>query len=340
MRGVAVTAVVAFHISPEYLPGGFLGVDLFFVISGFVVLGSVIRAASASSAPTGLGFLRRRIQRLGPAFVGLVFIGSLVTMVFVRLENQDETAITGIMALLSLANISAELLHAGYFAADASSNLFLHLWSLSVEEQFYLGVAALLALGLPFQRILRERHRLFRWSLGVTLASFLLAVLGSSNFPLPFGQSFLGFYSPLTRVWEFGLGVLAYLVSEKIERPPIFLGHVLTGGALLVMMGSFVLWAPSTAHPSWGTAPLVLSGFVLLAFCGPSTARWFILTNQFSRSVGNMSYSLYLWHWVIIVAVRESFGLNFASMSVAVGLSLVLAYGSWVMLEKRHGASK
>jgi len=339
LRGLAVAAVVAFHLAPDRFPGGFLGVDVFFVVSGFVVFGHLIRRQESGAELDPKGFILRRIERLAPAFVAAVLFGLVVLAIFVSPEKQSESALTAILALFLLANVATDLIHSGYFAADAGTNLFLHLWSFAVEEQFYLAVSALMVLGPSFGRVLRSRRLLVRWSLGLSLLSFSLAVMGSSALALPFGDSFVGFYSPLTRVWEFGVGILAYVASGKIGPRRSASGTFVAMASLTVITGFFGFWHVENAHPGWWTlAPLVCT-FLLITHGSGSRLVDLVLGNRFITFLGNMSYSLYLWHWVVIVAVSQSFGRSFGTMALALALSFLLGYLSWVLFENRHGAA-
>jgi peptidoglycan/LPS O-acetylase OafA/YrhL len=337
LRGLAVTAVVIFHIVPDFFPGGFLGVDIFFVVSGFVICGLILRRHDRGLELGFKSFIFRRIERLGPAFAATLFFGSLLLILFVPPHKQDESALTAVFALLLMANVAAAYIHADYFSAEADSNIFLHLWSLAVEEQFYLGIAFLIALGAPFMRVISSRTRVAWWTIGFSLVSFSLSLLGSSDFLNYRGEAMTGFFSPVTRAWEFGVGILAYLLAEKLGPRDSFLRALAQIFALLVLLAVFFFWKEDFNHPGWWTlVPVTATLTLILAGFGSRLANK-VLANKPMSLLGNMSYSLYLWHWVVIVAVTESFGRSTMTMAVSLVFSILLAYVSWAVLENRHG---
>lgn len=340
LRGLAVLAVVIFHIAPNFFPGGFLGVDVFFVVSGFVVCGLVLRRHDLGLELGFRSFVFRRIARLGPAFAATLFFGTLVLILFVPPHKQDESALTALFAIFLTANIGAAIIHSDYFSAEADSNIFLHLWSLAVEEQFYLGIALLLALGAPFMHVINSRARVAWWTIGFSLISFSLSLLGSSGLLNYVGQTMTGFFSPVARAWEFGVGILAYLAAEKLGPRDSLLRAVMLTISLGTLLAVFFFWDQNYNHPGWWTLlPVTATLVLILAGFGSRLAEK-VLANQPMTFFGNMSYSLYLWHWVVIVGVTESFGRSATAMGVSLVLSILLAFVSWVVLENRHGASR
>lgn len=331
-------AVVVYHVAPERLPGGFLGVDIFFVISGFAVFGFLRRKASERDPVTTQKFLRRRASRLAPAFLGTVVLGTALLIVFVPPELQRESAITALFAMALLANVATDVLHVGYFSPEADSNIFLHLWSLAVEEQFYIVIGALLAFGWFSNKVLKSDRLLLVWTALFSALSLSLAILGSSDTVLPFGQSFIGFYSPLTRVWEFGAGILAVVISDRIRPVRPALANLSMGLALSVIGAIFLIWRVGYEHPGLMTLPIILATVAVLTLGKNSLVSRMLIQNRPMILAGNISYSLYLWHWVIVVAIRESFGWDFQLMIVALLLSALAGYGSWVLFENRHGS--
>lgn len=337
LRAIAVVAVVVFHVAPDSFPGGFLGVDVFFVVSGFVVGGLILRRFDQGLELGFRDFILRRINRLAPAFAATLFFGLLLLILFVPPDKQDESALTALLAVFLMANVAIAYIHADYFSADADSNIFLHFWSLAVEEQFYLGIAFLLALGIHFRRVISSRARVVRWTIGFSLLSFSLSLLGSSNFVDFAGESAVGFFSPVTRAWEFGVGILAYLAAEKLVSRENMLQAVTIVFSLLILLAVFLFWEEKYSHPGWWTLVPVTATFALIVAGSGSRIAERVLANSFMTAVGNMSYSLYLWHWVLIVAITESFGRSATTMAVSLVFSILAAYFSWVVLEKKHG---
>ena len=340
LRGLAVLAVVIFHIAPNFFPGGFLGVDIFFVVSGFVVCGVILRRRDLGLELGFRSFLFRRFDRLGPAFAATLFFGTLVLILFVPPHKQDESALTALFAILLTANVATAIIHSDYFSAEADSNIFLHLWSLAVEEQFYLGVALMLALGAPFMHVIDSRTRVAWWTIGFSLISFSLSLLGSGDLLNYVGQTITGFFSPVARGWEFGVGILAYLAAEKLGPRDSLLRAVMVIISLGTLLAVFFFWDENYNHPGWWSLlPVAATLILILAGFGSRLAEK-VLANKLMTFFGNMSYSLYLWHWVVIVGVTESFGRSPTAMGVSLVLSILLAYVSWAVLENRHGASR
>jgi peptidoglycan/LPS O-acetylase OafA/YrhL len=295
--------VVAFHAGLP-VPGGFVGVDVFFVISGFVITAMLHREWHQTGRIRFGRFYLRRFKRLTPALALMVAVTMLISvLVLSPLGTQQTAAKTAIGAMLLAANFVIARTTGGYFDAPAETNPLLNTWSLSVEEQFYLAFPALLALGW----MLARRRGLLRFSpivivAGVAAVSFALAVAGSQGITFRGSGTVLGFYSPFTRAWEFAVGALLALVLAKrvVYAPRLLTAGGLVGAAMLAAS----LWlindttpfpGPWTLMPVTGTLLLLLAGSVQKAF---STRT---LSTRPIVKIGDWSYSIYLWHWPLIV---------------------------------------
>lgn len=299
MRGVAVLAVLVFHADLP-LPGGFLGVDVFFVISGFVITGMLLREWSTAGRIDLGNFYRRRIRRLSPAAgLTIVVVGLSALLLLPPTGASQSTAATGLGAIALVANWVIASKAGGYFALGSATNPLRNLWSLSVEEQFYLVFPTLLLLALAFgRRAGRARLAATLAISAVFLASF--ALIRGASLPLP--EWLFGFYSPLNRAWEFAAGALVALMLSG-RHTPQRLGQI---AAILGVVGlaiSFTLLGEETPTPGKWTLLPVLSSAALIF--GGGTARPGVVTELLSQRVlvaaGNYSYSLYLWHWPVIV---------------------------------------
>lgn len=323
LRGVAVLAVILFHAGAS-LPGGFAGVDVFFVVSGFVIGAMLLREHRLTGKIALRVFFSRRVRRLIPAVALMVAAVSLASLlIYPTFEVFEPAFITGIAGLFFFANVAIDRQSWDYFAPLTGWNPFLHLWSLGVEEQFYLFLPLVLVFLLP-----RSRRLLVLSLTGLAVLSFALSWFGSSDFKseLPFGQSFIGFYSPVTRVWEFMVGVLlALLPTVIIEARKAKILAAFAGVGLLV---SFVLLEPGIEDR---TLPLLLpvTMTAILIFAGASlpAAFWnqpFALRGL--AKIGDWSYSLYLWHWPVMVLaayiVPNLAGAKFLSLGISVPLAL------------------
>jgi peptidoglycan/LPS O-acetylase OafA/YrhL len=325
-----VLAVVAFHAGLP-VSGGFVGVDVFFVISGFVITSMLRREWEATGRIRFRAFYIRRFKRLTPALAVVVVSTAIVSaLVLSPLGAQQTVAESGIGAMVLVANWVIAGNTGGYFDAPAATNPLLHTWTLSVEEQFYLAFPAILALGWFLTRKFRRRTNTAGVIVGLVAAvSFGLALLGATGIEHSW---LLGFYSPLTRAWEFGLGALLVLTAGRvtIESRKVALGFCLLGAGMLA--ASLTLTTGRTAFPS--LLPVV--GTALVLFAGTHTSN--VVTRALAArpmvKIGDWSYSIYLWHWPFIVfAVLLWPAASYAGV-IAAGLSFVPALASYVFVEQ------
>ena len=300
LRAVAVLLVVAFH-SGLPVPGGFVGVDVFFVISGFVITGMIRREHSSTGRFRFGRFYFRRFKRLTPALALMVAVTMVLSFCLLSpFGTQQKAASTGIGAMLLQANFVIAQTTGGYFDAPAESNPLLHTWSLSVEEQFYLMFPAILVLGWALSR--RGERRIPAVMALVTvvaLISFGLAVMGAGG---PADSRFLGFYSPFTRAWEFAVGAL--LALGTMGRALRFRRHAVVGAWLGVALIAASAWTINSTTPFPGPWTLLpVCGTLLLIAAGTQHTTWVSRALAFPAvvKVGDWSYSIYLWHWPLRV---------------------------------------
>ena len=341
LRGVAVLLVVLFHGNIVFA-GGYVGVDVFFVISGFVIAGVLLRSQpSADSARKILTkFYVRRVRRLIPALgtvIGSTLIASLV--IESSLREQSRTAMSGIASLLFSANLKLISETDGYFSLGAQTNPFLHIWSLSVEEQFYF-VFPLFFLFL-YRRI-HQGRRIALWTLFFACISLALCVLLTYG---NFGSNSerLAFYLPLTRAWEFLAGTLTYLGLERTRIPQstrcrrIFIVIGFIGIAISAM-----LFDEGWSFPGVIAIVPVLSTVALL-YAGSGSEVALLQWKPFAW-LGDRSYGWYLWHWPIIVFALHEFPRSSSAAPIAAVVSLVPAALSYTFIEQpirsRHGWGK
>ena len=307
LRACAVVLVIAYHAGLP-IPGGFTGVDVFFVISGFVIT-SMLRSDSAENGRISLArFYARRVRRILPALALMTTIVAVLSYFLISpLGPKLTTAKTGIAASLFSANIFLYREPSGYFAAGPTTNPLLHTWSLSVEEQFYLVFPALLILGIWLgKRFLRPAHRdvvLVILLSVVTFASFALCLSGSAS-----GKGIGGidqqfaFYMAPARAWEFSAGALIALSVIWLARLPkswaLVMGCV---GTLLVGIGAFTI-NQSDAFPGYlALWPVIGTSLLLIAGIPGAYGVNAVLGTRPFTYIGDMSYSWYLWHWPLIV---------------------------------------
>ncbi|MBO9557379.1 MAG: acyltransferase [Caulobacter sp.] len=325
LRALAATAVVVHHLFPLVLPGGFVGVDVFFVISGFLITRILAEARDAGRSSWG-GFYLRRARRIVPAYV-------VVTLATVALAAWIETprllAQTGAGAAASgvfLANVLAAQ-SPGYFAPSVQQNPLLHLWSLGVEEQFYLVWPALIAL-LSLGVARRVRTVLALVLLAASLAVAQLLVAG--------GNGVQAFFHLPARAWEFlAGGVLALgLVAPPGDRRT---AGVAGACGLLAIGWSLVFLNEASPFPGLLAIPPCL-GAALLIWSGQGQAPGVtaILRAALVTALGRMSYSLYLWHWPLLVLTADvaQQPLTVVQRLGVLAVSLGLAAATWRFVEQ------
>jgi peptidoglycan/LPS O-acetylase OafA/YrhL len=328
LRGIAILLVLLFHAGLPWTPGGFVGVDVFFVISGFLITGKLWRE---SQQPGGLNITRFyawRIRRLLPAALVAVALIALVGLLLAAPLDRSELAADGAASALSLANMRF-IGSVDYFAATLSPSPFLHFWSLSVEEQFYLVWPALIV--LLTWRGGGSRRLIAALLIGV-IASFALSMWLTDASPAR------AFYLLPTRVWQLGVGGLLALIG--VAGTSRRAGAVAWAGLAAVAVAGVALTAempyPGLAAllPTAGAAALLYGG---AAPSGPVR----LLAAAPLRFLGKISYSLYLWHWPLLVLPlmfleRALTGVEVvASVAVAIGVSWL----SWRFVEQpfRYG---
>jgi peptidoglycan/LPS O-acetylase OafA/YrhL len=357
LRAIAVLLVLLFHFETR-LKGGYLGVDMFFVISGFVIASSTLREIDRTDTFSWSAFLHRRVRRLLPG-TALVAVGTAVLSMLLLspFGPQQETA----KMLLSAATYTSNfvLMPQSYFSLDPKANPLLHMWSLAVEEQFYFvwPSAIIVSIGLR-KRMHAQVFKVMVWTVAsvVLVAScwlFLMSATRGSQVndyrwfrPLiqrSITPEHFAFYSPFTRAWEFIAGVVvALLLRRRITLLFLKAGSLITCcGAALVMFG--VAWAskfPEVQHEAtWSTntsATLaVVIGTALWIFGGSNDKllRRFISIRPLTL-IGDYSYSVYLLHWPIWVLLITSFKQSNTVVTVAFALSLGLGWLQYQFFEE------
>lgn len=322
LRAVAVLGVVLFHLNPAILPGGFIGVDIFFVISGYLIA-SIVLKERASDTFSYANFWARRIRRILPALVFLLGTVMLVGWQTLFPPNLGVLARQVIGAVTFNANHVVLSLTGGYWGNTAESLPLLHTWSLAVEEQFYilfpLSIALLLRLGRPSQ------HRL---AIAFTASSLVLCIA------LTAWQPAYAFYLLPARAWEMAAGVTLAIAAHNRAKHSIP-GWVATasGFGLICCLG---LLHGGADFPGWRAAiPVALTALFIGTASGRSSFCGF-LSSPGPVLIGKASYSLYLWHWPVIVLLRDrnfSASLGIADITIAIALTAILASISYRFVE-------
>lgn len=325
LRAIAVVAVVLNHMAPEFLPGGFVGVDIFFVISGYLITGQLL-SANANGELNLAEFYKKRIHRIFPA-LALISISCLILSgILMSPADWVMVARSVMSAVLGWSNIFFWKEYGNYFSGNASEAPLLHTWSLGIEEQFYLIWPLLVIL-------------LLKWPINIARVSLLLVIfLGVIFSEWALGRfSSAAYYLLPTRFFELALGGgLAWVTWERFCKPLDRLKlNVLALLGFLLMSYSLIKINSSSPFPGLNTL-LPCLGTAILLFCGSSEHYGKrLLTQPLICHIGKISYSLYLWHWPIIAYANYLFielsGINFF---IALGVSLLLADITWRWVEQ------
>ncbi|MBJ7453426.1 MAG: acyltransferase [Blastococcus sp.] len=332
LRAVAVALVVADHAF-GWPAGGFIGVDVFFVISGFLITGLLVRERARTGRLSFRTFYARRARRLLPAALVTLAATTIAAWLVFFSGRFHETVVDVGWAALFGANINFARQGTDYFESTAAPSLVQHFWSLAVEEQFYLVWPALILLAFALPLLGTRRRGVVLWTvLGtVTAASFVWALHATGASPAT------AYFSTFTRAWELGVGALVAVSAAELQRVPARVHASLAWCGLAGVVASALLIDGGTPFPGNAAALPVLSAALLLAWGGapggPGT-RW-ALSSAPAGYVGAISYSLYLWHWPVVVLA----GVLLAPDSLlvqagAVATSLVLASISYYCIEQ------
>lgn len=310
LRALAVTLVIWYHLWPLSLPGGFVGVDVFFVISGYLIVGSLAREIMSTGTLALARFYSRRIKRLLPA-AATVLLATLAATVLLLPEGRWQSVARDVAAAgLNIQNWNQAFSASSYEGATASVSPLQHYWSLAVEEQFYLFIPLVMLLCAGVVRKARGTRQIRRVLIAVlgvlTVASFLHSILYSATAPGP------AYFFTTTRIWELGLGGLLAILVPRLRfgtRASAVLG---LAGFLMVLVAA-AAFSTAMAFPGWvallpvaGTMALLASGSSRSRLGYAAPARWHSLRPV--TYIGDISYSLYLWHWPVIVFSVYVFG--------------------------------
>jgi peptidoglycan/LPS O-acetylase OafA/YrhL len=331
LRAVAVLAVIFFHLSRQALPGGYLGVDMFFVLSGYLITAIIWREIQTARFSI-VGFYDRRLRRIMPALL-LVLIASTLAAAVLLLPSDLIGYGRSLLATLAFSANIYFWRDTNYFSAAAEQKPLLHIWSLGVEEQFYVL--------FPLILVLLAR----RWPGRTLHAIALLAVgsLGANMYAVSVGASLPAFYLLPTRAWELGTGAILALLPGRTAPPAAVTTGTATATATLVSSLGALLIVIGVMRPfdSYWFAPEalpVIVGTALVIHAGRQCSPWANRMLQLRPIVflGLISYSLYLWHWPIIVFGQYYLVRPFTLPERAAALLLMVACATatWWLVER------
>jgi peptidoglycan/LPS O-acetylase OafA/YrhL len=333
LRAVAIILVVLYHCGVTWLTGGYVGVDVFFVVSGFLITGLLIREHEERGTVSIPGFYARRSRRILPAAMVVIIATVIGAHQIQNFITYAQTAVDARWAALFAANFHFAIQGTNYFDASFAPSPLLHYWSLAVEEQFYVvWPAVVLLAGLALRRWPLRRAVLVAAAI-ICVASFVWALLEAKTDPT------WAFFSPLTRAWELGLGALAATLVTLASRIPKPAGIALAWGGLAAILVSALVYSDTvTSYPGAVLLLTPVLGTVAVIVGGCSgTGAVHLLGLRPVRSVGRVSYGWYLLHyppmilaagilWTGPVSVHERLAIAAATLAVA--------YVMYALLEK------
>jgi peptidoglycan/LPS O-acetylase OafA/YrhL len=334
LRAIAVGLVVLGHLWPKSLTGGYVGVDVFFVISGFLITGHLSRELFLRGRLDFAAFYSRRIRRLLPAAFLVLGVSLGAAAVILPFSRWKDTAQQIVASAAYVQNWVLAANAVDYSASTASATVAQHFWSLSVEEQFYLFWPMLLV-GLAFvARSVRSRPLLVAGA-GIAAASFA-SILLSVHFA-DSGRHEAYFYTPV-RLWEFGIGALLSLAAPRLKFPR-FVASLSVLMGLGVLLASAVLYNAATPFPGLAALAPALGTALVIAGGTPGYRTWpgRLMSVPPFQFIGGISYSLYLWHWPLIVLAPFAIHaeLRSASKLMLLVIAIALAWATKVWIEDR-----
>ena len=338
LRAVAVLLVVFYHASVPRVTGGFVGVDVFFVISGFVITGLLLREHRGTGRTSILNFYARRVRRILPAATLVIAVTVSASYVALGYVTGNTVADDGRWAAVFLSNFHFESVGTNYFTAKLlSPSPLQNFWSLSVEEQFYVVYPTV------FLVVARLKGRL---SLQARMVGVLVVVIGGSywlSVVQTAAQPTAAYFSPFTRSWELALGALLAVLTPWLKRIPALSAALLTWvGLAAVAVAAFAFTAQTPYPGSLVAVPVV--GTALVIAGGVAAPRWGaeqLLRRGAFQWFGKRSYSLYLWHWPILILAAERVGkttLPLRENLVLILIAILISTASYSLVENpvRH----
>ena len=329
LRAVAVTLVLLYHAAVPGFGGGYVGVDVFFVLSGFLISGLLLRELEGTGTISLASFYARRLRRLLPAVALLILVTVVVSVVVLSPLRAGDVAADGVAAALYASNLRFAIQATDYLQSELAPSPLLHLWSLGVEEQFYLFWPALLLLATRATSNPRAR-------VGLVAAAVVVTSFGLSLWLTAVSAPW-AFFSLPSRAWELGIGALLAVGAYRLAAIPRPFSTLAGWVGLAMIVGSAFVIDTGTPFPGIAALlPTVGTAFAMLpGMRGQAEVPARILGWAPARFLGRISYSLYLWHWPLLVLPTAVAG-ETLPLPIRVGLMLAaipIAYASQRWLE-------
>lgn len=339
LRAIAVLSVILFHLDSAILPGGFSGVDIFFVISGYVVSGSLSREKQSNFFRFAVNFYARRFVRIYPALIFCLIVISILQTLLVPSSWLSTTSNkTAMFAFFGISNFALVWFNDGYFSPRVEFNAFTHTWSLAVEEQFYLLFPIVFFVWMKWRQRKDAAGVFANWLLaGLLVGSLLYSWIETPAYPDR------AYYLLPSRLWELACGAMLFKLhaqNKLLTRSENTASACIAVGLLLVGAG-FAFADPKSFPFPWAVLPVSGALFAITGTVSttgkPSSkaAIGQILDNRLMVYVGKISYSLYLWHWPVFVMFRWTVGLEQPlAVAAAIALTALLGIFSYHAIER------
>jgi peptidoglycan/LPS O-acetylase OafA/YrhL len=295
LRALAIIPVVVYHLFPTLCPGGFAGVDVFFVISGYLITGGIV--ADLNNGQYSISnFYVRRIKRILPAYFAIIAFVLIIFPLKYSFPQYSSICKTAVYSAFYSANIYfANII--SYFDVGARENPLLHLWSLGVEEQFYLVVPVFIWILWIVRKKLILQNLIFLF-----LLSFISSLWSISN-----GHPQFAFFMLPSRAWELLAGaIVSQINTTRYTKPAWSFGHLISWSGLILVLIPYVLYNEQTPFPGMAAIPSILGASLIILYGGGRGLNE-LLSSSPAVWVGKVSYSLYLWHWPIFVLLGSSY---------------------------------
>ena len=331
LRGIAVLLVILFHAGVTLFPSGFVGVDVFFVISGFLITG-VIQTAIVNNTFSFSQFYARRLWRLQPAMLTMLLFSLLVASVFYLPDDYSDFLKSSRKVIQATANQYFAHETTGYAAPDADKMLLLHMWSLSIEWQWYLFFPLIYAVCVRFLK----KQKLFVGICLFTLVAIAYSLIFGVKHPVQ------TYYAFLSRIFEFMLGVLAYEMSKRKSILKNQWQTVITVLALIIIIFVTTKEDILKAYPNYWAWAVAMSSAVLLAWGATEKETLYakLTSTKPLVYIGEISYSLYLFHWPLLAALHYVGYESMLARTLAVALAFALASLTYFYVEMPYRKSK
>jgi peptidoglycan/LPS O-acetylase OafA/YrhL len=328
---VAVLLVVLYHAGVPGIKGGFVGVDVFFVLSGFLITDLLTREKLETGSASLIGFYARRMRRILPIATTVLLATVLASDLLLGFIRTGVIATDAAWASGFAANFHFAALGTNYLNAQLPPSPVQHYWSLAIEEQFYLVWPTVFAVVAWLSARRRLRVNLAVVLGAIAVASFAWSVVQTSSSPT------VAYFSPFTRTWELALGALLAVSRPAVAAAPKRLGAILSWVGLAGIIGSAFWCNAATPFPGWAAAVPVLSTCFVLAggSMSPAGGADVLLRRRPLQFIGDLSYSLYLWHWPLLIMYAEYKGRppSLTANLILLVVALVLSYVGYRLIE-------